>query len=182
MSMYSNQKYNRFLGKFSDLEELLSQRPTGEDGEWAVILDVNKEYYWDISERDWIATNGSELNILEDIKTDVAFIKQIIDENINPAAQAIQNDVGNIAAIINDDFYGYVKETSVNSRQFISFGGIGEDDDYYYFGSYYAGDVIEYRIKRLSKADNSAMWSAGTTDDLEAIWADKSNLEYNLTI
>jgi hypothetical protein len=71
--MYGNQKYNRFLGKFSDLAELQSQRPTGEDGEWAVILDINKEYYWDISAREWTAGNGSELATEETLQKLVGF-------------------------------------------------------------------------------------------------------------
>jgi len=84
MSMYSNQKYNRLIGRFSDLAELQAHRPVGEDGEFAVVLDINKEYYWDISTRDWTAGNGSELateETLELLVNNNKWIHKLLDDS-----------------------------------------------------------------------------------------------------
>lgn len=87
MSMYSNQKYNRFVGKFSDLAELQSHRPIGEDGEWAIILDINKEYYWDILSRNWIVGNGSQLateETLEKLLDNSNYRHKLTDDSSSP--------------------------------------------------------------------------------------------------
>lgn len=60
MSMYGRNTNNRFSGYYSDLPELIGQKPEGIDGEWVIITSLNKKYYWDISTRAW--TDGGSID------------------------------------------------------------------------------------------------------------------------
>lgn len=60
MSMYGRNTNNRFSGYYSDLPELIGQKPDGIDGEWVIITSLNKKYYWDISTRAW--TDGGSID------------------------------------------------------------------------------------------------------------------------
>ena len=60
MSIYGRNTNNRFSGYYSDLLELVGQKPVGIDGEWVIVTTLNKKYYWDISSSAW--TDGGSID------------------------------------------------------------------------------------------------------------------------
>ena len=67
-----------------------------------------------------------------------------------------------------------------DNASFVDFGGVGEDSNYYYFGSYVVG-TTKWRIQRFEKSDKTISWASGDSN-LQQAWNDRTSHEYNLSI